>query len=140
MEIGMNLTPQQFRRFYHRMLEPRPMRFHIADKTDDRWGIVITRTAISGVQVWHSLDNETLTLALTTEATKSLIPVGCIPDGSVAEISPSGWRMFRWKVPHVSGLSEPAEQPSMNEVIQRVKFCFEWFRMYRVDLNPPPPS
>ncbi|WP_372990834.1 hypothetical protein [Sulfitobacter sp.] len=131
-----DLTPQQFRRLYHRMLEPKPKQFHIADKNDDPWGIVITRKVVTGVQIWHSLKNQKLTLALTTEYTRFLIPEGISPDGSLEERSPKGWRMYRWDIPFVNGTKELSGQPAMVDVIGHVKSGFEWFRMNRSDLNP----
>lgn len=130
----MDITPQQFRRLYHRMLEAKPREFHISDKSSDTWGIVITRRVISGVQVWHSLERKTLTLALTSDTTKSLIPHQAKPSGSTLEISKSGWLMFRWDMPYIDGKKEPSKQPNMAKVVENIRYGFEWFRENRSDI------
>lgn len=87
-------APTVFRRRLHRMLEPRPQRYHIADGAD-AWGIVITRTVMPGVQLWYSASKGTLTLGLTTPTVQRLIPEDVVPEDASVERSATGWTMYR---------------------------------------------
>ena len=131
----MPITPQHFNVLYHRMLEPKPDRFHIAADTSDDWGIVITRRAVSGVLIWHSIKKSTLTLGLTTPEIRNKIPTQSVPPGGTEEVSPAGWRMFRWSVPKIDKTIEPQRQPGMADVVQVIHDAFAWVKSNRIDLK-----
>lgn len=124
--------PTLFRRRLHRMLEPRPQRYHIADG-DDAWGIVITRSVMPGIQLWYSANRGTLTLGLTTPATQRLIPPHLVPEGASNETSATGWTMFRWTVPVLDLEMPPEEQPGSQELLNRIESAFAWFNANRID-------
>lgn len=125
-------SPTLFRRRLHRMLEPRPQRYHIADG-DDAWGIVITRTVMPGIQLWYSANKGTLTLGLTTPATQRLLPPGAVPEGALNETSATGWTMFRWAVPVLNLDQPPEEQAGSLELLKKIETAFAWFNANRVD-------
>ena len=124
--------PTVFRRRLHRMLEPRPQRYHISDG-DDAWGIVITRTVMPGIQLWYSANKGTLTLGLTTPSTQRLLPPGVAPEGASKETSATGWTMFRWTVPVLSLELPPEEQAGTSELLERIEAAFAWFNANRID-------
>jgi hypothetical protein len=121
-----------FRRRLHRMLEPRPQRYHIADG-EDGWGLVITRTVMSGVQLWYSAKKGTLTLGLTTPEMQRLIPPGMVPEGASNESSATGWSMYRWPVPVLDLEQPPEEQAGSKELLEKIEAAFVWFNLTRID-------
>ncbi len=131
---SMNVSPDQFRAQYHRMLEPRPNKYAIKKDSSDPWGIVITRVVVSGVQVWHAIEKQKLTLGITTPQMRALLPQNAVPPRATLEVSEKGWLMYRWEMPEIDVLKNPADQPNMRQVIQAVEAAFEWFRTTRLDL------
>ena len=121
-----------FRRRLHRMLEPRPQKYHIRDGAD-AWGLVITRRVISGVQLWYAAERGVLTMGLTTPEARRLIPKGAVPPGAETEISPKGWQMFRWSVPSLSMNEPPEDQPGANVLVLQIEAAFGWFNATRSD-------
>jgi hypothetical protein len=124
-------APTVFRRRLHRMLEPRPQRYHIADGAD-AWGIVITRTVMPGVQLWYSASKGTLTLGLTTPTVQRLIPEDVVPEDASVERSATGWTMYRWTVPVMDLTLPPEDQPGAQELLGRIKAAFGWFSSNRI--------
>ena len=123
-----------FRRRLHKLLEPRPSRYKISDGAD-AWGIVVTKTNIEGVQVWYAADEGKLTLGLTTPRTQALIPAHAAPEGTVQEVSKTGWRMFRWDVPVLDLKLHPEEQEGTDDLVQKIKDAFDWFNSTRSDIS-----
>ncbi|TNF19615.1 MAG: hypothetical protein EP318_13905 [Rhodobacteraceae bacterium] len=115
------------------MLEPRPARYKISDG-DDAWGLVITRTAIDGVQVWYAAHKGLLTLGLTTPGTRALVPDGDVPEGAECEVSKTGWRMYRWPAPVMALDLPPEDQPGADHLVAQIRGAFDWFNAVRRDL------
>ncbi len=124
-----------FRRRLHRMLEPRPRKWHIADGAE-AWGLVVTRSAIAGVQLWYSANAGVLTLGLTTPRMQAAIPPDAVPPGAEAEVSRTGRRMFRWQAPELSLAEPPEEQAGAEELVAQIRAAFDWFNATRIDKRP----
>jgi hypothetical protein len=131
---GDAITPNHFRALFHRMLEKKPNRFHIS-AGDDPWGLVVTRTAVSGVQVWYAANTGILTVGITTREMREKLRDGVVPDESWPEHSPSGWLQFRWNVPALDMTRPPQDQDGVDKLRDRVVFAFSWYRDNRIDMQ-----
>jgi hypothetical protein len=114
------------------MLEPRPSRYHISDG-HDAWGIVVTRPAMPGIQLWYSAKKGSLTLGLTTPATQRLIPSSVVPEDASNETSTTGWTMYRWTVPVLNLEQPPEDQDGSLLLIGKIEAAFAWFNAHRID-------
>ena len=132
-EQATEIAPDHFRKLFHRLLEPGPKLYHIAEGSDP-WGLVVTRTAITGAQVWYNARKGTLTLGLTTADMRARVPADETPQGAVLEKSAAGWRMYRWDVPRLDERSPPQWQEGSGDVVAAVRGAFDWLRSVRSDI------
>jgi hypothetical protein len=122
------------RRALLRALEARRPGFHVSDRADP-WGVVITRRAMTGVQVWLDAREGRLTLGLTTPATRGLLPDAACPPDAVRETSASGWPLLRCTVAPVAP-DAVGTPDALAALAARIDALFGWFTAVRLDRAP----